>query len=103
MIAIMNLRNTKPSKLYDARVDRNSPLGNIFYMVNEAQRDTVCEQYKEWFDYTVVQSKQLSSYTELLRLQTLYRQYGRLRLFCWCAPKRCHAETIKDWLEENKE
>jgi hypothetical protein len=32
-----------------------------------------------------------------------YRQYGKLRLFCWCAPEQCHGETIKAWLESGKE
>ena len=36
---------------------------------------------------------------ELERLKKLHVEYGKLRLFCWCAPKRCHAETIKQFLE----
>ena len=27
-------------------------------------------------------------------------EFGKVRLFCWCAPKRCHGETIKKWLIE---
>jgi len=37
---------------------------------------------------------------ELNRLYRLYKQYGCLKLYCWCAPKRCHAETIRDVLME---
>jgi hypothetical protein len=37
---------------------------------------------------------------ELRRLYKIYQQYGKLELFCWCAPKRCHAETIKRFLEK---
>ena len=32
-----------------------------------------------------------------------YKIYGKLRLFCWCAPKRCHGETIKRYLEDLSE
>lgn len=27
------------------------------------------------------------------------KAYHKVALYCWCAPKRCHAETIKRWLE----
>ncbi len=35
---------------------------------------------------------------ELSVLQTLYQEHGKLRLFCWCSPKKCHAETIRDYI-----
>ena len=94
-IEIMNLRTIKPTQPYDVKVDRSSPLGNKFYMANEVQRDVVCDQYQQWFDTTVVKEHQCAAYTELVRLYRLHLQYGKLRLFCWCAPKRCHGETIK--------
>ena len=100
MIKIMNLRYNRPIKSYDIYIDRRSPLGNIFYMSNEAQRDTVCNQYQKWFDTSVLVDKQVFSYTELIRLQSIYNKYGKLNLFCWCTPKRCHGETIKKWLKE---
>ena len=28
-------------------------------------------------------------------LLDLYRKYGTLLLMCWCAPRRCHGETIQ--------
>ncbi|WP_068768630.1 DUF4326 domain-containing protein [Termitidicoccus mucosus] len=33
------------------------------------------------------------------RLLAAAQKHGNLRLHCWCAPKRCHAETIKACLE----
>lgn len=30
-IEIMNMRDIKPSRPYDVKIDRSSPLGNIFY------------------------------------------------------------------------
>ena len=102
MIEILNLRHVKPTKLYDIYVDRRSPLGNTFHMLAENQRDIVCDKYQEWFD-SIINNYSLDYYAieELKRLQALYKKHHRLRLFCWCAPKRCHAETIKTWLMGN--
>lgn len=99
MIEICNLRNCKVEFEYDIRVDRTSVLGNPYFMRNENQRDEVCEKYQAYFDARV-SLNDLSFMTELRRLYKIYRKYGKLRLFCWCAPKRCHAETIKAFLEK---
>ena len=37
---------------------------------------------------------------EMERLGELVREGGRLRLLCWCAPKRCHADAIADKILE---
>ncbi len=37
MIEIMNLRNTKPSKPWDFYVDRRSPVGNLFKMLDKSK------------------------------------------------------------------
>ena len=31
---------------------------------------------------------------ELDRLVNIYLEHDQLTLYCWCAPKRCHAESI---------
>ena len=95
MIEIMNLRTVKPSQPFDVKVDRSSPLGNPFFMADESQRSIVCEKYKKYF-YEQIQNEKFMS--EVIRLTNLYKQHGKLRLFCWCAPKQCHAETIKNYI-----
>jgi hypothetical protein len=42
---------------------------------------------------------------EIQRLKSLLAKYRKLTLVCWCAPKRCHAEVIREKLLEimNKE
>lgn len=97
MIRIKNLRNEKPSEAWQVRVDRSSILGNPFYMATEAQRDSVCERYAVYFEAQI--KSNLAFRNEMRRLFKIYRDCGRLELFCWCAPKRCHAEVIKDFLE----
>ena len=64
-------------------VDRGTAWGNPFIMNNESERDYVCnmfEKYAEW---------RLS--VEPNWLLALRGQH----LVCHCAPKRCHAETLR--------
>ena len=97
MIEILNLRQPHTSEPYDVIVDRRSVLGNRFLMVGEESRDAVCDAYIEWFE-EMVSKKREGVMAKLGHLQKLYKQFGKLRLFCWCAPQRCHAETIRDYL-----
>ena len=97
MIEIRNLRKEKPQELWDVRVDRSSFFGNKFIITIESERDTVCEQYEKWF-YEQLSNPAMQA--ELIILKSIYRQHGKLNLFCWCAPQRCHAETIRNYLLE---
>jgi hypothetical protein len=108
MIEIMNMRTDKLSEPWDVKVDRSSPLGNPFNMSNESKRDEVCERYDHWFKEmltkkpnTPYNSKKvhMAFKIAILTLQEAHKKHGKLRLFCWCAPKRCHASTIKEYLE----
>lgn len=99
MITIHNLRNEKPHHPQDVRVDRSSSvLGNPFFMIDESHREEVCDKYDDWFEQATENPLSVDIQTELKRLSNLYKEYGQLRLFCWCAPKRCHAETIRHWI-----
>lgn len=96
-ISVKNLRTEKPINPWDVKVDRSSWFGNRFKMKNESERDKVCELYKEWFYDELTDS---AMQAELWLLQDIYFKYGKLNLFCWCYPKRCHADIIKDYLEK---
>lgn len=64
------------------RVDRRTDWGNPFVMRDENERNQVCdlfEQYAQW------RLSQQPDWLKPLR--------GK-HLACWCAPKRCHAETL---------
>jgi hypothetical protein len=97
MITIKNLRTEKPTQVWQVKVDRSSVLGNPFYMATENQRDEVCLKYETYFKKKLDSDVRFRE--ELRRLYRIHRDYGKLELFCWCAPKRCHAETIKKFLE----
>lgn len=109
-ILINNLRKNSPQEAWQVRVDRSSVLGNPFLMHDEHERNSVCEEYYRYFqgivtnnwailrEYDVSSSEREEFMQELRRLYKLAKQYGKLELFCWCAPKRCHAETIACFL-----
>ncbi len=103
MISVRNLKDVggyraQLLKPWQVRVDRSSVLGNPFPMASEADRVDVCVKYLEYFK-DKVRSKDEAFCNELRRLIAIYRKYGVLELYCWCAPKKCHAETIKWFIE----
>lgn len=97
MIDIINLRHEQPTAVFDIYVDSHTPVGNPFHMVSEAQRNYVCDAYELYF-YNMVSSEGTTFNAYVKAMQQLYEEYGQLRLFCSCAPKRCHAETIRDYI-----
>jgi len=95
MINIINLRTHKPKHPWDFKVDRSSSVGNPYNMKNDSERNKVCNQYEDWF-YYAAHNQDFFNY--LKTLAEACKQYNKLNLFCWCAPNRCHAETIKNYL-----
>ena len=99
-VKIINLRTGQP---YDFRCDRESPVGNPFIAHNESERDKVCEQYESLFDQTMLDDtlddntgSKFRAYIQ--EIVNFHNQHGHVTLACWCAPKRCHCETIKQWI-----
>ena len=94
-IRIGNIRTYKPKTNEIAiKVDRsNKILGNKFIMRNESQRDKVCDQYDIWI-HNEIKNNNTDVINSLLNIKEL-AQNNDVVLLCWCAPKRCHAETIK--------
>lgn len=82
-------------------VGRPSVLGNPFVMRGEHDRDRVCDEYQKWFDRKI-EAQDPAVLNELRRLFKLGRTQGALTLVCFCAPKRCHAETIAAFLRSKQ-
>lgn len=97
-ISIGNIRTHKNDASIAIRVDRSSVLGNPFHMAHESQRDVVCDQYEIYFNNKLKKGTDLAFIGELNRIYELYKTHD-ITLLCWCSPKRCHAETIKRYLE----
>jgi len=97
MIFIVN-KYKEPNNIY---CGRGSALGNPFPMRNESQRDEVCDKYEVWF-YEQLKAK---SPQMLRQLRIIYKEArkGDVNLGCFCAPKRCHCETIKRFIEHHLE
>jgi hypothetical protein len=98
-ITVVNRR--KPDSLGPrVYVGRGSPLGNPFEMQDrsDAERNRVCDEYEPWLrkQYRLQGSPQR---TGLDRLVARHRAGEDLRLECFCAPKRCHADFVKHAIE----
>jgi len=74
-------------------VGRPSPLGNPYAMAHEGQRDGVVDAYARWLEDRMRERGPVRA--EIERLASLPDG----TLVCWCAPRRCHAEVIRDWIE----
>jgi hypothetical protein len=83
--AIRNLRDEVPESGQDVIVDRRTEWGNPFRMGRGFSRGTVIQTHRRWLWGEIKAGRlELSHLTEL---------HGKT-LFCWCAPQRCHAETL---------
>ena len=98
-ISVGRVSKDKPQH-ENVKVDRSSLLGNPFFMRDESMRDDVCDSYYEYFMGQIKDRDSVVSYAvnELLKIA---RSGKALNLQCHCAPKRCHADTIKQYLLEN--
>ncbi len=91
---------TVGNKKHGARgiyVGRPSPLGNPFVLQDEASRAAVIRAYEDWLAEQLLDLQSAAS-VELHRLATLARNQD-LCLVCFCAPKACHADSIKRTIE----
>lgn len=82
-------------------ITRTSILGNPFYLKNihdNDQRNLVCDKYHAWFKQKLRETDS-DFVKELFRLFKLAKSQDII-LGCYCAPKRCHGETIKKFLEQ---
>lgn len=107
-VQIINLRTKQH---YDFRCDRQSPVGNPYFMRNEGERDLVCEKYFKFFNQ-IMHDDSLADNTKargmtgtvkefrdyIHRIEQHYATHGTVTLACWCSPKQCHCEIIRRWL-----
>ena len=98
MISIKNLRKWFWREVYDVKCDRSSPLGNPYVMKDEWERLDVCMRYEVYL-WDKVREWNNKVCDELNRLYLIYKKYWMLNLYCWCFPKRCHCESIKNVLD----
>ena len=73
------------------KVDRTTPIGNPFRMHDETERDQVCDLYEEYFERAMKNDLLFKHHIDYIVNAISTKN---IALGCWCAPKRCHAETI---------
>lgn len=84
-------------------IRRPSCLGNPFSHLENTKADFKVKDREEAVDsYEVWLRKQLRENLEvrkeMLNLYNNWQESGELNLICWCSPKRCHGDVIKDFL-----
>ena len=72
-------RTAGPAAVY---IGRGSPYGNPYVIGNDGDRDAVCDK----FEAMLLDNPQL-----LARVKTELKGKD---LVCFCAPKRCHGDTL---------
>jgi hypothetical protein len=83
------------------RVDRKTPLGNPCIMRNESnkERNRVIKNFKDLY-LQLVKIKKLKIRKETIKIYKILKSGKNVNLQCWCYPKPCHADIIKEFLEQ---
>jgi len=105
MVDIRNTHHYKGKVLdpWESYIGRPSSLGNPFQLkaaVNNEQigRAECIARYDRWLRVQLKDDGSAQT-IEIRRLVAVYRQYGKLNLYCYCAPKPCHGGPIKSIIE----
>jgi hypothetical protein len=95
-IRVVNKKTFRGKGYY---IGRPSALGNPFTMKNESERDSVIAKYKEWFYQQLKNNENVK--LEIRYLCELHSRGEDINLICWCAPKACHGDVIKKYIERD--
>lgn len=103
-IDVINIRSKQPrpkshtytvdGKMY-VYVGRPSALGNPFEVGGDLTREEAVERYREQLPIRYQQDPKVKQAIDQL---VALGQKHPLVLGCWCAPDRCHAEVLRDFL-----
>lgn len=84
-----------PTSIY---IGRGSPFGNPF-TVDKYGRDGACDKFDEYMEeqLTSDSSSPLKEGLDLL-VDLVKESQEPIMLVCFCAPKRCHGESLKRYI-----
>jgi len=94
----VDIKNKKTYSGPGVYVGRPSALSNPFKIGRDGTRDEVIAKYAVWLDERL--REDCAAKTAFNDLLETLRLFEEVTLICWCAPKRCHAEVIRDKLFE---
>ena len=96
MIRVVNKRHFKGNGIY---IGRPSLLGNPFVLGKDGNREEVIAEYKDYLKRAIEENEKVRAEFETIKeLSTK----GDVFIVCWCAPKKCHGDVIKQMIEDNK-
>ncbi len=102
-VIVGNVRNKRQPPLTSFYLGRDmpgrigSPLGNPFKIKNESERAEAYEKYGKWLD------RQMESDTparQAIYTIATFAWTERVLLLCWCAPKLCHCDYVKQVIDK---
>jgi hypothetical protein len=105
-VEVVNLKEHVPTE-YDYYIGRPSPLGNPYTHLktsktaefNVSTRDESIKFYRPYF-YDKIESNDKEFIDAINEILTIYKKYGQVNLCCWCKPKSCHGDCIKEYIEK---
>ncbi len=103
-IIVINKSDIIPNGYSRIYIGRGSDFGNPFPMKNasQAERDRVCDNFiihlkDEWLNARKGNPSPLAQ--GIISLATRVASGEKLALQCFCAPQRCHGDTIKETIK----
>lgn len=83
-------------------IGRPSPLGNPYVINKDGMRAAVIRKYRKWLDTQIADRN--PEVLEALRIIAQQHKDGRtVVLLCFCYPKACHGNVVKDTVETRLE
>ena len=99
----IKVRNKYKFKGNGVYIGRPSCLGNPFSHLENTKadfkvkdREEAVALYEVWLKEQLRENVRVRQ--EMLNLYNNWRESGELNLICWCSPKRCHGDVIKEFL-----
>lgn len=93
----INIRNKNKWYQEGFYVGRPSPLSNPFVISGDQTREIVIQRYASMF-INAIKKRDKRIINALHILEAHLIEHGKIDLICYCAPKLCHAELIKQVL-----
>jgi hypothetical protein len=88
-------------KVYIGRSSKHpSPLGNPYVINGYRDRDKACDMHEEYLTEVLNQGNS-PIMDEMNRIGNLLLAGTNVDLQCYCAPKRCHGDYIKQIIDEH--
>jgi hypothetical protein len=93
----INVRNKSTYSGEGEYIGRPSPLGNPYKISYHFNRHDIISYYAQYIRNALI-SRDKDFLTELNRLFQILINNQKLNLICWCAPKACHGDVIRQLL-----